>query len=175
MNELLGAGNGLGQYALVLLVYGALVVVMRYAHPTVEPGFRKTFVILYVIYAIASFVANYVLSLVGAMSFLPWVNNFIHTFLWVGLCLTFLYAGCHNRPLWEQVVMFAIFSFAVKLAERQILGTWEQAQWFGIPGNLAYMLCWSLFDGVIPVASMLGLRWAATRIEGLVVPRPTLW
>ena len=55
MNDFLGAGNGLGQYLLVLVVYAGLFVVMRYAHPTVEPEFRKTFIILYIVYAIAIF------------------------------------------------------------------------------------------------------------------------
>ena len=175
MTEFLGAGNGIGQYLLVLLVYAGLFVVMRYAHPTVEPEFRKTFVILYLVYAISIFIANYVLFRVGVMSFLPWLNNFFHTFIWIGICLTFLYAGCYNRPIWEQVVMFAIFSFAVKLAEHQILGTWEHDNWFGIPGNLAYMMLWSIFDGLTPVASMIGLRLAAPYIKGLVVPNPPLF
>jgi hypothetical protein len=172
MDEFLGTGNGLGDYLLVLVVYAGLFVVMRYAHPRVEPSFRKTFAILYVVYAVSIFIANYLLFRVGVMSFLPWLNNFFHTFIWIGLCLTFLYAGCYNRPLWEQFVMFAIFSFAVKLAEHQILGTWEHDNWFGIPGNLAYMLGWSVFDGLTPLASALGLRIAAPYIKGLVVPRP---
>src|SRR5262245_697728 len=174
MTEFLGEGNGIGQYFLVLLVYAGLFVVMRYARPTVEPGFRKTFIVLYFVYAISIFIANYVLFRLGVMSFLPWLNNFFHTFIWIGLCLRFLYPGCYNRPLWEQVVMFAIFSFAVKLAEHQILGTWEHNNWFGIPGNLAYMLGWSVFDGLTPFASALGLRLAAPYIKGLVVPKPKL-
>ena len=93
----------------------------------------------------------------------------------IGLCLTFLHAGSYNRPLWEQFVMFAIFSFVVKLAEHQILGTWEHDNWFGIPGNLTYMLCWSVFDGLTPFASALGLRLAAPYIKGLVVPKPKLF
>jgi len=174
MNDFLGAGNGLGQYLLVLLVYAGLFVVMRYARGTVEPEFRKTFVILAIIYGIAGFTANYALFRVGVMSFLPWLNNFVHTFIWIGLCLAFLYVGAYNRPLWEQFVMFAIFSFVVKLAERQILGTWEQNHWFGIPSNLAYMLCWSLFDGLVPLMTWFGLRIAAPYIKGLVVPTPKL-
>jgi hypothetical protein len=61
MDEFLGVGNGIGQYLLVLVVYAGLFVVMRYARPTVEPEFRKTFIILYVVYAISIFIANYLL------------------------------------------------------------------------------------------------------------------
>jgi hypothetical protein len=174
MDEFWGVGNGIGQYFLVLLVYAGLFVVMRYARPTVEPEFRKTFVILYFVYAISIFIANYLLFRVGVMSFLPWLNNFFHTFIWIGICLTFLYAGSYNRPIWEQFVMFAIFSFAVKLAEHQILGTWEHDNWFGIPGNLAYMMCWSIFDGLTPIASLIGLRIGSRYVKGVVDPHPPL-
>jgi len=175
MNEFLGPTNGILNYLLVLVVYAGLFVVMRYAHPTVEPEFRKTFIILYFVYAISIFIANYVLFRLGVMSFLPWLNNFFHTFIWIGICLTFLYAGSYNRPLWEQFVLFAIFSFVVKLAEQRILGTWEHDNWFGIPGNITYMFLWSLFDGMTPFASAIGLRIAAPYIKGLVVPRPKLF
>jgi hypothetical protein len=174
MNEILGAGNNLGSYALVLLVYASLFVVMRYGNASVEPAFRKTFVILYFVYAIAIFIANYVLFRLGVMSFLPWLNDFTHTFIWIGLCLNFVYAGSYNRPIWEQFVFFFIFSYVVKLAEHQILGTWEQDNFFVIPGNLAYMMGWSLVDGLTPVANLIGLTIAARYISGLVVPKPKL-
>ena len=31
------------------------------------------------------------------MSFLPWINNFMHTFLWIGMCLTWIYLGGPSR------------------------------------------------------------------------------
>jgi hypothetical protein len=172
MDAILGPGNTLANYALVLVVYASLFVAMRYAHPRIEPEFRRTYWILFIVYAISIFIANYVLYRLGVMSFLPWLNNFFHTFLWIGLCLNFLYAGIYNRPLWEQFVLFFIFSYAVKLAEHQLLGTWKMGNFFGIPGNTAYILGWSLFDGLTPFASALGLRLAAPYIKGLVVPRP---
>jgi len=39
-------GNGLGEYILVLLVYTAMVVLMRHAYPRVELNFRRTYWIL---------------------------------------------------------------------------------------------------------------------------------
>jgi hypothetical protein len=37
------------------------------------------------------------------------------------------------------------------------------------------MLLWSVFDGLTPFASALGLRLAAPYIKGLVVPKPKLF
>ncbi len=175
MDAILGAGNTLANYLLVLVaVYGSLFVVMRYGHGTVEPAFRKTFVWLYFVYAISVFIANYLLYRAGVMSFLPWLNNLFHTFIWIGLCLNFCYAGSYNRPLWEQFVFFYIFSFVVKLAEHQILGTWEHPNFFGIGDNLTYMMGWSLVDGMTPIANAIGIRIVARFVDGLVVPTPKI-
>ncbi len=175
MNEFLGAGNTIGSYLLVLVVYGGLFIAMRFGHPAVEPEFRKTFYNLWIVSGFVGLIANYLLYLAGVMSFLPWLNNFIHVFIWIGGCLMFLYSGAYKRPLWEQFVLFFIYSFVVKLAERQILGTWEHPNWLGIPGNLTYMLGWSLADGlIIPFGCWWGLKIASSFIKGLVVPNPKL-
>jgi hypothetical protein len=171
MEQFLGAGNGPGDYILVLLVYAGLFVVLWQFYPRIETGFRKTFWVLYFAYGIGIFLANYALFLLGVMSFLPWLNNFFHTFIWIGFCLTYLYGGSYRKPFWQQYVMFAILSYAVKLAEHQILGTWEFDNFFGIPGNLAYILGWSLADGLTPLLSIIGLRVAGRFISGLVMPR----
>lgn len=172
MDTFLGVGNSIADYGLVFVVYGSLFIVMRFARPTLQPAYRKTFIILFFVYGFVGLVANYLLYLAGVMSFLPWLNNAAHTFLWIGLCLNFLFAGAHDRPLWEQFVFFFIFSFVVKLAEHQILGTWEQSTFFGLSGRAAYMLGWSLADGlIVPVGTALGLRMAAPYISGLLVPR----
>lgn len=99
------------------------------------------------------------------MSFLPWLNNAFHTFIWIGLCLGFLYAGTHRRPWPEQFALFAIFSFIVKAAENWILGTWEMDHFFGIPGHITYLLGWSLLDGLYPILSA-----AALKVIGKMVP-----
>jgi len=164
----LGAGNDLGRYALVLLVYAALFVIMRYAHARVEPEFRKTYWVLFWGWGIGTFLANYALYRLGAMSFLPWLNNFFHTFVWIGLCLGFLYAGSWRRPWLEQFLLFAIFSFIVKVAERLILGTWEHGSFFFIPGNIAYLIGWSLMDGLYPTVSKVALKILRRFIPGLV-------
>jgi hypothetical protein len=167
----LGPGNNLGDYGLVLLVYTALFVIMRYAHDHVELNFRRTYWVLFWSWSIGTFLANYGLYRVGLMSFLPWVNNFFHTIIWIGLCLGFLYAGAYRRPWIEQFLLFAIFSFIVKAAEHIILGTWEHDHFFWVfRGNLAYIVGWSLMDGLYPTVSMVALRVLRRFIPGLVVP-----
>lgn len=167
----LGAGNTLGDYLLVLVFYAALVVLMRYGNAHVEPEFRRTYWFLAASWAIGTFVGNYLLYRAGFMSFLPWLNNFMHTAIWIGLCLSFLYAGARARPWLEQFLLFAIFSFLVKAAEHQILGTWELDHFFFLNGNSAYLLGWSAADGLYPALSVAALRLLRRWIPGLVVPQ----
>src|SRR5262245_29049073 len=169
MLNLLGAGNSVWDYAIVLIVYVALFLLMRHANATVELNYRRTFWILFPGWAISVFVGNYVFYRIGIMSFLPWLNNFLHTFVWIGLCLSFLYAGSHRKVLLEQFALFAIFSFIVKWAEREILGTWEMDHFFFIRGNLAYVIGWSLMDGLYPVISRLGLKLVSKFVSGVIV------
>ena len=171
MNLWLGVGNSVGDYAAVLGVYAAMFILMRYANRTVAAAFRKTRVVLGVAWGIGVFVGNYLFYLIGIMSFLPWLNNALHTFVWIGVCLSFLYAGCYTKPLWEQVLLFVIFSFIVKVAERSLLGTWELEHFFFVfKGKMAYIIGWSLMDGLYPFISKAGLRFASRFLPGLVVP-----
>jgi hypothetical protein len=170
VTEILGAGNTIADYLAVLAVYGALFIVMRYANERVELNFRKTFWILFAGWSAGVFLGNYLFYLLGVMSFLPWLNNFFHTFVWIGLCLSFLYPGAYRRPLWEQFALFAIFSFIVKWAEHTILGTWELDHFFFIEGNLAYIIGWSLMDGLYPVISAFGLKLISKFVRGVITP-----
>ena len=174
-DALLGAGNGPADYILLLVVYACLFLVMRYANPRIELYFRRTFWTLFFGWGAGVFIANYLLFRAGAMSFLPWLNNAFHTVPWIGLCLGFMYAEAHKRPLWEQFALFAIFSFIVKWAEHTILGTWEHGNFFGIPGNIAYITGWSLADGLYPVVSVAGLKYVSRFVSDLVVPRLSLF
>lgn len=170
MDALLGFGNGFEEYIIVLLVYAALFVLMRYAHPVVELNFRTTFRVLYVGWGFGVFIGNYLFYLLGIMSFLPWVNNALHTLVWIGLCLGFLYAGCHTHPMPEQIALFFLFSLFVKWTERTVLGTWELNHFFFVHGNLAYLLGWSLLDGLYPLISIAGLKVVSRFVDGVVVP-----
>lgn len=164
-----GFGNGVLEYLIVLAFYGLLFVLMRHANERIELSFRRSFTYLFVGWSLGTFVANYLLFRAGVMSFLPWLNNFMHTFVWIGLCLGFLYAGAYRKPLFEQFALFAIYSFFVKLVESTVLGTWEHPNFFGIPGNMSYIIGWSLMDGLYPLVSMIGLR-LVSRIDNAVLP-----
>ena len=170
MSSILGEGNTWLSYLPVLLVYLLLFVVMRYATSRVELNFRVSYRLMALGWSISVFIGNYLFYRLGIMSFLPWLNNALHTFVWIGLCLSFLYAGCYRRPIWEQCLLFSIFSVIVKFAERQLLGTWELDHFFFIDGNLAYILGWSLMDGLYPFISMFALTQFSRFVRGVVVP-----
>jgi hypothetical protein len=153
------------------LFYGALVVVMSMNGKRVEPVESKTFLIVGGVWAVSVFIANWLLYKAGVMSFLPWVNNFMHTFVWIGLCLTYLYLGVREREnLLVQCLIFATFSLIVKYAEQLLFGTWELDHFFHIiRTNWAYVLGWSIADGLYPLITLYTLRLAARRVPGLVV------
>ena len=72
----------------VLAFYAAVFVIIRLSRERIEPFERKTFIAIGLVWAVCVFPANYLLYKAGAMSFLPWVNNFMHSFLWIGFCLS---------------------------------------------------------------------------------------
>ena len=170
MEEFLGTGNGIENYLIVLLLYVALFMVMRHAKPAVELNFRRTYWVLYFGWSISVFFGNYLFFKLDIMSFLPWLNNFIHTFIWIGFCLGFLYAGSYQKPFWEQFILFTVFSFIVKTIEHDVLGTWELEYFFTIPGNRAYIVGWSVMDGLYPIISVMGLKIVAKFTRGIIVP-----
>lgn len=160
-----------GRVAALLLFYAALFVVFRAYKKRLEPWERKTYLVVALAWAGSVFVANYLLHLAGLMSFLPWTNNFLHTFVWIGGGLAWLYLGVRDRePLAVQIVLFATFSLIVKVFEQVLLGTWEHPHFFHVfEGNAAYVLGWSLADGLYPVLTLFGLRLLKRRVSGLVV------
>ncbi len=157
--------------AALLLAYAALFLVIRSRPSRIAPEERRTAWVIGGGWAVATFVANYLLYRAGVMSFLPWVNDFLHTFVWIGGCLTLLYLSVRRtQPMWVQMVLFATFSLIVKVAEHILLGTWEHPHFFYVfRGNAAYILGWSLADGLYPPLTLYGLRLIARRVSGLVV------
>jgi hypothetical protein len=154
----------------LLAFYIALFVVIRLSRKRIADFEQRTFLAVAVAWAVPVFVANWLLYKAGAMSFLPWVNNFMHTFLWIGLCLSWLYLGVReSQPLWIQFLLFTTFSLIVKYAEQKLFGTWEHDNFFGIAGNGAYVLGWSLADGTYPILTLYGVRLAARHLDGLAV------
>ena len=72
----------------------------------------------------------------------------------------------------RQFVLFATFSLVVKYAEQLAFGTWEHGHFFGIPGNFAYVLGWSLLDGLLPFVIQAGLHvLARLGVGGLITIR----
>jgi ABC-type transport system involved in cytochrome c biogenesis permease subunit len=154
----------------LILFYMALFIVIRTHKPWVERRERRTFLVIGGTWAVTVFIANYLLYRAGLMSYLPWLNNFLHTFAWIGVCLTFLYLGLReSQPMIVQFIAFATFSLIVKYAEHLLLGTWEHDHFFhAFRGNTAYILGWSLADGLYPPLTLYGLRILAKRIPGLI-------
>ncbi len=155
----------------LLALYAGLFVIIRLIKPSIEPAERKTLLTVGGVWAVAVFVANYLLYRAGLMSFLPWLNNFMHTFLWIGVCLSLLYLGVReDQPMAVQFVVFATFSLVVKYAEQLLFGTWELDHFFHVfRGNFAYVLGWSLADGLYPPLTFYGLRLLGRLIPGLIV------
>jgi hypothetical protein len=153
----------------VLGVYAVLLVVIWRIRPRIDRVELRTAAAIGLVWAVSVFVANYLLYRAGAMSYLPWVNNILHTFIWIGICLTILYLGVRETaPMWQQFLLFFAFSLAVKYAEQWLFGTWEHDNFFGIEGNFWYVLGWSLVDGSYPLLTRFVLRRAARGVPGLV-------
>lgn len=155
----------------ILIFYAALLTIIRVIKPSIAREERRTAVAIGLAWAVPVFIANYLLYKAGLMSFLPWITNFMHTFIWIGVCLTFLYLGVRTeQAMLTQIVLFATFSLIVKYAEQIVFGTWDLDHFFHVfNGNGAYILGWSLADGMYPLITLYGLRLAGRRISGLQV------
>jgi hypothetical protein len=171
METLLGASNDFWNYLLVLIVYGLVFILIRYPNPRVELNFEVNFRVLFVFWFVAMFVGNYVFHLLGVMSVLPWLNNFIHTFIWIGFCLTYLYSGVYKHNIIEQFFLFAIYSFIIKVAENLILGTWEKDPFYFLHGKYAYLIVMSIVDGFYPIISIIVLKICSKFIKGVFVSK----
>src|SRR5687768_17271113 len=147
MNTIMGEENTILDYALVLLIYGLMYLFIRYPKPKMELNFRANFIFLLALWAFLMFTGNYLFYRLGVMSFLPWLNNLIHSGIWVGFCLGWLYYCTHERPWWEQFIFFSFTSFIVKMAENSLLGTWHLDSYLGINNPYAYLVAMSIVDG----------------------------
>jgi hypothetical protein len=155
----------------ILALYAALFIVITTWRPGIPHAERRTALVIGLSWAIGTFTANFLLFKAGFMSFLPWANNFLHTFVWIGLCLTFMYLGLRRtQPLLVQMIVFATFSLVVKYAEQMLFGTWEHGHFFHVlRGNVAYVVGWSIADGLYPPITLFCLRGIARFVKGLVV------
>lgn len=163
MELFLGDNNTITEYLLVLLVYGLMFLLIRSAKPTLELNFRGNYFFLVGLWAFMMLTGNYLFYRLGVMSFLPWFNNIVHSIIWVGFCLGWLYYTIYHRPLWEQFILFAFTSFIVKMAEYLLLGSWFMNSYLGIDHHLAYLVAMSIVDGFYPIISLWVLKLLARR------------
>ena len=62
------------------------------------------------------------------------------------------------------------FSLAVKVVEHAVFGTWDHGHFFHVfKGNAAYIIGWSVADGLYPPITFYGLRIVSRFVRGLVV------
>jgi hypothetical protein len=157
---------------LLLLFYASLFLIIRCMYRTpLTSAERPTFLLLGAAGAVTALVANYLLYRLGLMSFLPWVNNIMHSFLWIGIGFPYLFFALRGRqPVLVQFLVFVVLSLIVKYAEQLLFGTWEQGNFLHLfRGNFAYILGWATMDGLYPVLIPAGLRLAGKFVPGLVL------
>lgn len=170
MGTFLGENNSIIDYLAVILIYLLMFLFIRYPKPKLELNFRNSYKFLAIVWPLMMVSGNYFGHLSGLMSFLPWLNNIIHSFIWIGLCLSWLYYCCRHRPIWEQALFFSFTSFLVKIMENKLLGTWEMDHFLIFRGEYAYIIAMSLIDGVYPVVSRWFLKLASKNSNwGVVV------
>jgi hypothetical protein len=106
----------------------------------------------------------------GTATVLVGRNDSGKTFQWIGVSLTATYLGVReDQPLGAQFALLAGPSLVVKLAEQALFGTWELDHFLHVfEGNAAYVIGWSLGDGLYPFLTLLGLRLAVRRITRLM-------
>lgn len=171
MDAIFGAGNSVIDYLLVLAIYGFMFLLIRFSKPKLELNYRANFFFLFGLWAFLMFTGNYLFYRLGVMAFLPWMNNLLHSVIWVGVCLGWLYYCTQERPLWEQVLLFAFTSFLVKMAEYMLLGTWNLDRYLGIESPYAYIIAMSVVDGFYPIISRWVLKAMARRSRfGVYLP-----
>ena len=167
MEALLGPNNSWLDYLGVLGIYLLLFICIRAAWPRIELYWRTNYKVLFVFWFIAMFTGNYFFYLLGVMSFLPWLNNFLHTFLWIGFVLTWLYSGIHRNNIIEQFILFAGYSFIVKMAENMMLGSWEKDPFYFLSGKYAYLIVMSIVDGFYAIISPIVLKLSSKFVPGV--------
>ncbi|HXB93382.1 MAG TPA: hypothetical protein VNU72_13885 [Puia sp.] len=170
MDNILGADNGLVNYGMVLLIYGLIFLLVWYPKNTIELNSRSSFLLLYFFWSIFIFAGNYVGFLLGVMSFLPWLDNFIHSFIWVGFMLTWLYFSTRGLPWYYRCFLAGMYSFIIKYAEHTIIATWSFDPYFFFTGPYAYIIIMALVDCLYPPISDLLLTQVNKKFPSIYLP-----
>ena len=170
MDKILGPSAGIGDYALVLLIYALIFLLVWYPKRTLELNSRNAFKLLYIFWSLFIFGGNYIGYLTGAMSFLPWLNNLLHSFIWVGFALTWLYFSSRDLPWYYRCFLSGMFSFIIKYSEHLILGSWSFDPYLSIHGPYAYLIFMSLVDCLYPPVSDWLLKWVNRKWPSIYIP-----
>src|SRR5712691_971940 len=143
----------------ILLLYAAIFLVAWYDKRKLDDAERRTFRLLWLFWSVTIFFANYIGYLVGIFSFLPWLNNFLHTFVWIGIVLSYLFVSIYKESVVFQFLAFAFLSLAVRYSEYKLFDVWNHDHFlFLFRGNDAYILGWSFVDGFYSIATFLLLK-----------------
>ena len=170
MEKILGAYCTWIDYLLVLVVYGLIFLLVWYPKRKIELNSRCSFIVLYIFWSVAMFAGNYFGYLLGFMAFLPWLDNFIHSFGWVGFALAWLYFSTTGLPWYYRFFLSAMFSFIIKFSENFILGTWTFDPYFFFTGKYTYIIIMALIDGFYPLVSDLLLKWLNKKFPAIYIP-----
>ena len=153
----------------LLILYGLIFLAAWYDKRKLDATERKTFWVFYFFWSITVFIINYLGSLIGVFSFLPWLNNFLHTFVWIGVVLTWMFLAIRHLHFAVQFMAFALFSLVVRYSEYKLFGVWDHDHFlFAFRGTDAYILGWSFIDGFYPVGAFILLALLRKRVPGLV-------
>lgn len=153
-----------------LVLYGLVWLIAWYDKPRLNAAERKTFWLFYFFWSTTIFIVNYLGYLIGIFSFLPWwPNNFLHTFVWIGVSLTWLFLALRESHIVVQFMAFALLSLAIRYAEYNLFGVWDLDNFLRLfKGTNAYIVGWSFVDGFYPVAAFLLLKLCSRWMSGLV-------
>ncbi len=154
----------------ILILYATVLFIAWWHKRKLDTAERKTFIVIYLMYAISIFFINYLGYVIGVFSYLPWFpNNFLHTFVWIGIVLTYLFMAIRKEHMVVQFMAFAAFSLVIRYAEYKIFGVWDgQGTLYESYGTDAYIALWSYVDGFYSIATFLLLRILKKWIPGLI-------
>ena len=154
----------------ILILYASVLLVAWWHKRKLDAAERKTFVVIYLVWAISIFFINYLGYVIGVFSYLPWFpNNFLHTFVWIGISLSYLFMAIRKEHIVVQFMAFALFSLVIRYAEYKIFGVWNGDHFlFVVEGVDAYIIGWSYVDGFYSPATFILLRILKKWIPGLI-------
>ena len=155
----------------ILLLYGLVYFVVWHGRTNkLDQAERKTYGILAAFWGITIFFVNYLGYLIGILGFLPWwPNNVLHAFIWVGLCLPYMFLAIRQEHPVVQFMAYGSFSLVIRYAEYNLFGVWDfDHLLFLFPGTDAYIVGWSFFDGGFGIATTFLLRLFRPHIHGLI-------